>query len=100
MTRTTESSTARGTPPLVWIALVVTLGMSWQPAALLAAWVNPTHMLVLGTNVMAVHAFNANLTSSDLVIDLSLATIAPDLIPPVIAVSSTLPACKKCSTGC
>ena len=47
--------------------------------------VTNTSMLVLGTNVIAVHAVNANLTSSDLVIDLSLATIAPDLIPPTIA---------------
>src|SRR5207247_5452843 len=47
--------------------------------------VTNTSMLVVGTNVIAVHAFNAALTSSDLVIDLSLATIAPDLVAPTVA---------------
>lgn len=30
-------------------ALISVLGLSWQPVALMAAWMRPTHMLVLGT---------------------------------------------------
>ncbi len=48
-------------------------------------------MLVLGTNVMAVQAFNANLTSSDLGIDVSLGTPAPDYVPPGIVWISPAP---------
>jgi hypothetical protein len=41
-------------------------------------------MLTLNTNVIAVQVFNASLTSSDLGFNISLATIAPDLVPPTI----------------
>ncbi len=42
-------------------------------------------MLVLGTNVIAIHALNASSTSSDLIMDISLNTLAPDPIPPTVA---------------
>src|ERR1043166_5740273 len=60
-----------------------------EPISFNTVTVTNTSMLVVGTNVIAVHAFNANLTSSDLEIDLSLATIAPDLVAP--AISPTIP---------
>ena len=44
-----------------------------------------TSFLVTGENVVAVHAFNANLTSTDLVIDLSLSSMAPDFVAPAVA---------------
>jgi len=45
-------------------------------------------MLLVGVNTVAVQAFNASSTSSDLIMDLSLSTIAPDLIVPTISVVS------------
>ena len=43
--------------------------------------ITDTSFLVAGENVVAVHAFNHSLTSSDLVIDLSLSSTAPDFRP-------------------
>lgn len=48
-------------------------------------------MLVSGTNLVAVMGFNAGAGSSDLGLNLSLSTIAPDLVPPVVAAVSPAP---------
>jgi len=48
-------------------------------------------MLVIGTNTVAVQAFNFGIGSSDFGINLSLGTIAPDLIPPTIASKAPAP---------
>ena len=48
-------------------------------------------MLTLGTNIVALQAFNTALSSSDLGINVSLATIAPDPTPPVVATVSPAP---------
>src|SRR6185503_8830922 len=45
---------------------------------------SPASYLVLGVNVIAVQAFNASLSSSDLGIDVSLTTTAPDFVAPSI----------------
>ena len=46
---------------------------------------NPGAFLVAGTNVVAVQLFNAVTNSSDLLLDLSLTGIEPDLVAPTIA---------------
>jgi hypothetical protein len=55
-----------------------------EPIPFVTVDIPGTSMLVLGTNMIAVQAFNTALTSSDLGIDISLATIAPDLVPPAL----------------
>ncbi|MBN2505126.1 MAG: lamin tail domain-containing protein [Verrucomicrobia bacterium] len=52
---------------------------------------NVAAFLVAGTNVIAVQAFNTSLSSSDLVIDLSLAWWPPDHVPPTLASVSPPP---------
>ena len=59
------------------------------PSALEPAWVstnvtNPGGFLVNGANVLAVQAFNRNLTSSDFVIDVELRSDVVDRDPPAI----------------
>ena len=44
-----------------------------------------TNYLVEGVNVIAVHGLNANLPSTDLVMDFALRALAPDPIPPTVA---------------
>ncbi|MBI4325544.1 MAG: lamin tail domain-containing protein, partial [Chloroflexi bacterium] len=59
------------------------------PAALEPAWVstnvtNPGSFLVNGANVLAIQAFNRNLTSSDFVLDVELRSDVPDRDPPTV----------------
>ncbi|HKX63221.1 MAG TPA: lamin tail domain-containing protein, partial [Verrucomicrobiae bacterium] len=48
-------------------------------------------MLVTGTNIIAVHGLNAGIGSSDLGLNFSLSTIAPDPTPPTIAAINPAP---------
>jgi hypothetical protein len=67
-----------------------------DPAPFFEEDIANSSMLLLGTNIVALQAFNASTTSSDLIMDISLSTIAPDPTPPVIA--TQIPAPGQIST--
>ncbi len=60
-------------------ALVSVLGLSWQPVALMAAWCNPTRMLLLGTDdSLAIRAAGEGVVA----LIARVAGISPDVIEP------------------
>jgi hypothetical protein len=50
-----------------------------------------TNYIVAGTNLIAVHAFNAGSGSTDLGIDIALTSSAPDSVPPTVASKAPAP---------
>jgi hypothetical protein len=50
-----------------------------------------TNYMVQGLNVIAVHVFNSSLASTDLIIDLSLNSLAPDFVAPTVASKTPAP---------
>jgi len=47
-----------------------------------------TSMLVVGTNIVAVQVLNSAIGSSDIIFSPSLSTIAPDFVPPTVALTN------------